>query len=123
MVRATVKRALRHRGILVMMIFLTGVFAGLSVTSFDSFADSAREVVYLPSEEEQVAMNAAALMAIASLAVDSEIANRRVITLNKAITLLERRLSSLEKKFQAVRDIKVDNGPNAVPGGQQSAWD
>ena len=98
MVRATVKRALRYQGILVMMIFLTGVFAGLSITSFDSFADSAREVVYLPSEEEQVAMNAAALMAIASLAVDSEIANRRVITLNKAITLLERRLSSLEKK-------------------------
>jgi len=46
-------------------------------------------------------MNAAALMAIASLAVDSEIANRRVITLNKAITLLERRLSSLEKKVSS----------------------
>ncbi|XXK29033.1 hypothetical protein ACMAZH_04535 [Arenicellales bacterium nBUS_45] len=102
MVRATVKRALRHQSILVIIVFLLGVFASLSITPFDSFADSAKKIVNLPSEEEQVAMNAAALMAIASLAVDSEIANRRVVTLNKEIGLLERRISSLEEKVSNI---------------------
>ena len=85
-------------------VFLAGIAAGTAITPFSSLAGGDSTITSLPSEEEQVAMNAAALMAIATLSVDSEIATRELISVRSEIASLEKRIIYLEEKLSTSPD-------------------
>jgi hypothetical protein len=92
------------RRIMMAGVFLVGIAAGAAIAPFASLASGEPTIASLPSESAQVAMNAAALMAIASLSVDSEIATRGLVSVRGEIASLEKRIRRLEEKLPASPD-------------------
>ena len=104
MFRISRRETASERRIMMAGVFLAGIAAGTAIAPFSSLAGEDSTITALPSEEEQVAMNAAALMAIASLSVDSEMATRELINVRSEIASLEKRISYLEEKLSTSPD-------------------